>query len=134
MNKEKIINTLESDNELSRAGIHYPLTQKNVGDNIILYLESTYLYLVETDGHITEESYKDYLQKIIILYYYGDVKDFHKANCYQLIKDKQEGIPWHLCSLMKFDTMEEENLTMMVIQRIVYSNVLNDVIACIKNN
>lgn len=44
------------------------------------------------------------------------------------------GKPWHLCSLMKFDTMEEENLTMMAIQRIVYSNVLNDVIACIKNN
>lgn len=35
MNKEKIINILESDNELSRTGIHYPLTQKIVYSNVL---------------------------------------------------------------------------------------------------
>lgn len=134
MKKEKIINILESNSDLIKFGIAYPLGQENVKNNILLYLESSYLYLIKSNGCIAEDIYKNYLQKIISFYFYGDVKDFHKGNCYQLLRDKQEGLPWHLCTLMKFDTEDELFLTMMTLQRIVYSNMLADIINCYREN
>lgn len=121
---EKIIDILESNEELMKFGIHYPLSQENVRNNISLLLESACLYLTETNGCITEQSYRGYLQQIIMFYYSGGTIDFHKVNCYHLIQDKQSGIPWHLCSLMHFDTMQEEQLTILTLQRIVYSDAL----------
>lgn len=132
-NKAKIKQIIVTDSGFLNLRPAYILDDSKTMKNLYLLLMSVYCYLETRDSFVTEDSFREYMDKGVLTYWvYGKSPDYHRINCTTMMLQDVSARPFAYADNILFRNRKEEADLQYTILGIVYMQNLKSLLEALK--